>query len=105
MRELFKDMDQDGSGTVTLTEVIDFLEDPKMGAYFHALGIEIDDTERLFNLLDEDGTDEISIDEFINGCLHLRGNAKSIDLYHLMSELEKIQHSIERMSNSPHISI
>merc|ERR1719327_2291604 len=98
MRDLFNEMDTDGSGSVTSAEVVDCLDDPKMGGYFQLLGIEVDDTERLFRLLDEDGSNEVSIDEFINGCLHLRGTAKSIDLYQVMSQLKQIQHSIDRFS-------
>jgi len=43
----------------------------------------------LFHLLDVDDSDEVSEDEFVNGCLRLHGYAKSIDLATLMFEYKR----------------
>merc|ERR1712183_535826 len=52
MRAIFKEMDSDQSGTVSKTEISDFCDDDRVQYYFTALGLDVADTERLFELLD-----------------------------------------------------
>jgi len=91
MREFFIEMDQDGSGTVTLEEVKEYFDDLRVQSYFQALGIDPQDTERLFHLIDDDGSGEISVDEFLDGCLRLKGSARSIDVHALMYECKRLE--------------
>merc|ERR1712151_506040 len=44
----------------------------------------------LFNLLDEDDSNAVGIDEFVTGCMRLRGSAKSIDVNMLLLENGKL---------------
>merc|ERR1712125_274061 len=100
MRELFIEMDTDESGTVCLAEVKEFFKDERVQSYFHALGLDTHDAERLFSLLDEDGSGELSLDEFLDGCLRLKGPARSIDVYTLMYESRKLNnrfHNLEKV--------
>merc|ERR1712170_275838 len=50
LRALFAEMDQDQSGTITLLEIQEYLDDPRVTSYFAALGLDASDTERLFDL-------------------------------------------------------
>jgi len=85
MRKLFVQMDVDDSGTVTLEEIEQyFQEDPRIYSYMCALGIDIEDLGRLFSLLDAGDCGEISVDGFLNGCLRLKGQARSIDVHYLI---------------------
>merc|ERR1712032_27883 len=90
MRSLFAEMDTDGSGTVSKSEVKDFFNDERVRSYFIALGLETHDAERLFILLDEEECGEISVDMFLDGCLRLKGTARSIDVYALMQDCRKL---------------
>merc|ERR1712224_477788 len=49
-------------------------------------GLEIDTSEALsiFTLLDADGNDQVSLDEFIAGAMKLKGHARSVDVLTLM---------------------
>merc|ERR1712194_930483 len=49
-------------------------------AYFEALDLEVDDARAFFRLLDVDGSGHIDIDEFCDGCMKLKGEARSFDL-------------------------
>merc|ERR1712019_133160 len=69
MRGLFGEMDDDGSGFVTLAEIQEYFEDPRVQSYFQALGLDTHDSERLFKLIDNDGSGDVSVDEFLDGCL------------------------------------
>ena len=52
-----------------------------MKAFFESLEIGAVDAWTLFLSLDIDGDNLISIDEFMERCVQLRGPARSVDLY------------------------
>jgi len=79
-RSLFQIIDSDHNGRISLDELQQHLEDDQVQAYLSALEIEPKETWTLFALLDEDGSEEIDLEEFILGCLHLKGNARAVDL-------------------------
>ncbi|CAK0885387.1 unnamed protein product [Prorocentrum cordatum] len=83
MRKIFLEMDADSSGTVSKDEVNEFCNDDRVQYYLTALGLDVQDTEKLFDLLDEDNDGELELDEFLGGCLRLKGMARSIDVYSL----------------------
>jgi len=82
----FETIDADGSGCVTVSEIMDMLEDATLSAYFSVLGFETSDAKRLFKLLDVDGSGEVEISEFLDGCMKLKGNARSIDVHEVIHE-------------------
>jgi len=77
---IFREVDVDGSGSITLQEFRDAMEDDRMEAYLDALGIRIEDVDVLFHLLDRDGGGYIDVVEFLGGCLKMRGDAKGLDI-------------------------
>jgi len=99
MRDLFNDMDDDGSGTITLEEIKEYFVDPRVMSYFQALGLDPNDTERLFRLIDDDGSGDVSIEEFLHGCMRLKGGARSIDVHQLLLECRKIEHKFEKIES------
>jgi len=104
MRDLFMEMDEDGSGTVSLDEVNAYFEDPRVQSYFAALGLDYNDTEHLFSLLDCDDDGDVSVDEFLQGCLRLKGEARSIDVQHLLSEFKKFNKRMDIIFQSNGVS-
>jgi len=55
-----------------------------MKAYFNALKLDPSDTRLLFSLIENEDTGEVEIDDFVGGCLRMKGEAKSIDVQTLM---------------------
>ena len=53
---------------------------PEVREYFESLGLDIWDAWSFFKLLDLDAGGEVEIDEFLMGCLRLRGAARAIDV-------------------------
>jgi len=86
---VFQSSDDDDSGMISWEEFNKHLDNPKMSGYFKNLGIDLFDAPALFMLLDADGNGSIEADEFINGCLRLRGPARGIDLWTLMYTTRK----------------
>jgi hypothetical protein len=95
MKELFMSLDTDGSGGMSLEEIQECLSDARVESYFQALGLEPHDAEQLFFHLDRDLSGEVSLDEFLQGCLRLKGEARSIDVYSVMHDVRALTSRID----------
>lgn len=80
LREIFEGADEDGSGTLTLGEVQKAISKPEIYNKLKMIEFPVEDPKQIFMLLDYDNTCELSIDEFISGCIRMKGTAKSKDL-------------------------
>jgi len=100
LKRIFQDMDMDGSGFVTIQEMEEHLRIPIVQAYFSSLEIDPTDTWTLFSLLDADGTHEIDLEEFIIGCLRLKGHARSVDLVRLGYENKWVAKKLKSIDKS-----
>jgi len=105
MRSMFAEMDEDESGTISVDEITEFFEDDRMRFYFQVLGIDAADCGRLFKLLDEDGSGEVEIEEFLGGCLRLKGNARSIDVHGVMFQLNTVLNGVNALAEFHNISL
>merc|ERR1719440_1879304 len=70
----------DGSKVVNLDEFEHALGKPGMQNLLRAMGVEASDAWTLFKLLDADGGGTVDQQEFLEGCLNLKGPAKSIHI-------------------------
>merc|ERR1712150_110102 len=100
LRELFFEMDADDSGVMTLDHFIADLQDEQVSSYLNALKINTEDANQLFRLLDTDNSGEIFIDEFVEGCMKLKGEAKSMDLHVMMCDHRRMLCSFYEFVNS-----
>jgi len=87
---LFKIMDNDDSGSVTVAEFKNHLGDARIQAYFESMDMDTSNAWKLFNLLDSDSEGSVDIEEFVMGCLRLRGQASRIDYEMLCSQMRSI---------------
>eukprot|EP00928_Gymnodinium_smaydae_P010136 TRINITY_DN13805_c3_g1_i1.p1 TRINITY_DN13805_c3_g1~~TRINITY_DN13805_c3_g1_i1.p1 ORF type:complete len:581 (+),score=75.77 TRINITY_DN13805_c3_g1_i1:48-1790(+) len=84
VKQLFQDIDRDDSNSITLQEFEAHFSDEECVAFFASLDIETDMAWEIFRLLDVDEEGTIDIDEFVTGCLRLRGSAKALDVAQLL---------------------
>ncbi|CAE7233184.1 CACNA1H [Symbiodinium natans] len=80
VEDLFRNLQSDESGKVTLEDFQDHFNDVEVRAFFHGLDLEPSDAWVLFSLLDDDGSGDIDAEEFVEGLLRLKGPARAIDL-------------------------
>jgi len=80
LREIFEDADTDGSGYLTFDEVQKAIQQPEICNKLRMIDFPVDEPHQVFQLLDYDDSGELTIDEFITGCLRMKGTAKSKDL-------------------------
>eukprot|EP00929_Paragymnodinium_shiwhaense_P083117 TRINITY_DN44154_c0_g1_i1.p1 TRINITY_DN44154_c0_g1~~TRINITY_DN44154_c0_g1_i1.p1 ORF type:complete len:655 (+),score=100.32 TRINITY_DN44154_c0_g1_i1:75-2039(+) len=77
---IFKSIDRHGTGQLSLSDMKPFLDQEPARALFGALDLDIGDVQELFLVLDEDETHLVDIEEFVIGCLRMRGAAKAVDV-------------------------
>jgi len=90
LRKLFLELDTDRNGTISLEEFEDFAARDEVQAYFSVLELDVRKASQVFSLLDVDGSNQIEIDEFVVGCMRLKGLAKGVDMESLMLENKRL---------------
>merc|ERR1711948_104414 len=90
IKTFFQEADLDKSGTLSWEEFRSHLENQQVRAYFQTLDLDVSQAHVLFELLDADGSNQVTIDEFLDGCMRLKGQAKSIDLNMLLYMSKKV---------------
>jgi len=87
---IFVDADKDRSGYITLSEFKTLLNDNRTVLLLRRIGLETSQAIGIFRLLDSDGSGTLSCEEFLMGCMRIRGGAKAVDLATLMTEHNRI---------------
>lgn len=77
---------QNDKTKITWEDFAAHLKDPHLIHVLEAIDICEDTAHDLFELLDTEEEGAIDVDEFVNGCIALHGNAKAFDLAQLMHE-------------------
>eukprot|EP00931_Biecheleriopsis_adriatica_P115868 TRINITY_DN9161_c0_g1_i1.p1 TRINITY_DN9161_c0_g1~~TRINITY_DN9161_c0_g1_i1.p1 ORF type:complete len:576 (-),score=118.11 TRINITY_DN9161_c0_g1_i1:217-1944(-) len=80
LKTLFAGWDDSGDGRCSLEEFENHLQDETTQALLSSLEIESRDAVMLFELLDTDGSGEVDLNEFVTGCITLRGGAKAVHM-------------------------
>mmetsp|Transcript_123514 Transcript_123514/g.308651 ORF Transcript_123514/g.308651 Transcript_123514/m.308651 type:complete len:630 (+) Transcript_123514:45-1934(+) len=104
MRTIFREIDIDQSGSVEYLELKQRLADNNaLRDYFRALELNATDTLTLFELLDQDESGSLDIDEFCDGCMRLKGDARAFDINFMIQQSRKANKRVNRwMSESSH---
>lgn len=92
MQQVFNELDTNNSGALSLEEFERHIDDEKIVAYLSSLGLDVNQVRTLFVLLDVDQTGEVDIEEFVQGCLRLKGGAKSLDMAIIKYQVEWLVH-------------
>ena len=66
------------------------MERADIHALFSSMGMEVNEARELFDLLDHDMTGCITANQFIVGCIRVKGGAKGVDLMTLMKENKRM---------------
>eukprot|EP00403_Amphidinium_massartii_P048006 CAMPEP_0178466008 /NCGR_PEP_ID=MMETSP0689_2-20121128/51666_1 /TAXON_ID=160604 /ORGANISM="Amphidinium massartii, Strain CS-259" /LENGTH=811 /DNA_ID=CAMNT_0020092987 /DNA_START=134 /DNA_END=2566 /DNA_ORIENTATION=+ len=105
LHHVFVEMDINKSNSLTIDELEVAMEDERIMAIFHSLGLELEDARSTFDLLDVENNGYVDIEEFIAGFLHLRGDATARESARLHQKLaivvqvcKGVQQSIKEMT-------
>mmetsp|Transcript_727 Transcript_727/g.1287 ORF Transcript_727/g.1287 Transcript_727/m.1287 type:complete len:628 (+) Transcript_727:35-1918(+) len=88
-RHLFELIDVDGSGDVSFAELQANIEDPQLQAYLAHLNISPTSAWQIFRLLDDDDSGHVTIEEFVEGLLTMKGSASAIDALTIIQDQQR----------------
>lgn len=89
LETVFAGWDENGDGKCSFDEFSCHIEDATLQALLRSLDIEPRDAMMLFELCDEDNSGEVDLNEFVTGCITLRGGAKAVHM-EKVSNMNKI---------------
>jgi hypothetical protein len=93
---MFANLTEDNEDWITLNAFEKHMNERRMKAYFHSLDIKVSDAWTLFKLLDQDHAHAIDLDQFVEGCLQLKGPATAINIKTLETEFHWFAEHIDR---------
>eukprot|EP00929_Paragymnodinium_shiwhaense_P013371 TRINITY_DN121233_c0_g1_i1.p1 TRINITY_DN121233_c0_g1~~TRINITY_DN121233_c0_g1_i1.p1 ORF type:complete len:722 (-),score=184.56 TRINITY_DN121233_c0_g1_i1:255-2324(-) len=83
----FEYVDVDGSESISRSELEESFGLEHMQVFLKSMQLSESSALNLFDLLDEDGSDAITVDEFVRGCSRLKGPAKASDVCQLLLDM------------------
>jgi hypothetical protein len=86
LQDLFRRLDVDKSGFLTIKEFECLLRDDRVQGYFSSMELDTSDAWALFKLLVNEDTHVVYTEDFVEGCLRLKGNAKGMDMAKLLHD-------------------
>lgn len=92
-RLLFETFDANRSGKMSRKEFSQAVQSQEMKRVLAELDIAVTEADLLFDVLDTEGIGRINAEDFISGCVRLRGPAKALELAILS------RNSVEQMQN------
>jgi len=94
VNELYEEMDSDNSGEVTRSEFLKFMSDPRMATFASSLNIEPVEMNQFFDVLSGRGKNPVDLETFVDGCIRLRGPARSMDVVDLILRQSSLAHEV-----------
>ena len=88
IRALFSQFASQEHGGITYAMFQEKINTPAVREYFTTLGLDVWDAWSFFKLLDADAGGSVEIEEFLMGCLRLRGQATAIDVGKILQDQE-----------------
>eukprot|EP00927_Polykrikos_kofoidii_P085978 TRINITY_DN9495_c0_g1_i3.p1 TRINITY_DN9495_c0_g1~~TRINITY_DN9495_c0_g1_i3.p1 ORF type:complete len:670 (-),score=92.93 TRINITY_DN9495_c0_g1_i3:156-2096(-) len=77
---IFAHLDVDGSGEVTYEQFEKHMSHPHMMAFAESLEIDASDVKQFFDVISQNGESAVNMHNFVEGCIKLRGSARSMDV-------------------------
>lgn len=93
LQQLFHKLDESGDGEISWDEFSQMLVSPQLKFWMSELEFESHDLVGLFGLLD-DGDQCISIDEFMDGVVRLKGLARNVDVAQLLVLCRRLEEKL-----------
>jgi len=87
LTRLFEALDTSGDGMVSKEELLVVLGDPRVMAWFAAMGVDANDINELFTLM---GDGDLAPNDFIEGVKSIRGIAKTTDMFEVKRQLQRV---------------
>merc|ERR1712066_631790 len=91
-------LNMNDSDELTLDEFRDRMRNENVCAYMSAIGLELHDVEIFFHAV-AGGSLKIDVDQFVEGCMSMKGPATSLDIQKQLFETRQLRHHIEYLDS------
>ena len=91
---LFEEADVTGNGELTFADFLDITNDPRVRTWLQAMELDVQDTEKMFQLVDVSGDGSISAEELVTGVGRLKGPARAVDLAALIKDTVRLRKDV-----------
>lgn len=89
-------------GIITRDDLEEFMSDERVKAQFAILGIDTGDSGMMYSMLDTGESNQLSVEDFVRGCMKLRGPAQRTDVLFIFSELMNEFQNLQDMVRNAH---
>ena len=102
LRTLVNLLDTDGSGSISFDEFVECMHDERMVSYMASVGLEVHDVELFFKIVANANSkdDHVGVDDFVDGCMSMKGSASGLDMRKSLYETSRLQSSIHAMEKT-----
>ena len=94
---LQREVVRSGNGTLSFMDFERLFEDDHVRSFFQAVDVEAKDAWTFFKLMDVSGDGELDADRFVEGCMRLKGTARSMDVSLVLQEQRRLRKKILSM--------
>lgn len=91
LRTVFEEADVDGSGTMDKREFCDICNTTSVRRALQRMGVPLDQSETLFDIIDSGNTGEVNFPSFIEGVKNVRGVPTNLDMKTMMVAVRNIR--------------
>jgi len=100
IRSFFRQADTNSSGDISIDEFVELVKEPRALALFDHLDLDATDPHGLFDLLDSSRSGVLQEDDFVFGCLRLRGGAKKSSVANVQVKLDMLSRSLQEIKDA-----
>jgi len=100
LAELFREGDKNNDGHFSKDELAEHCRNPRFCAYLATHALDSSDAEVLFEILDQDRSGAVDVEEFVLGAMKLKGPARCLDMLKVLSNFKALQLQVEKLTDN-----
>merc|ERR1719215_1716296 len=82
---------------ISSDEFVTGMENVEMQAFCSSLGLDSSDAIALFQMLSGNATKHVAMEDFVVGCILLKGEARAFDIYRMREQQAELVKSLRRL--------
>jgi len=98
-KEVIRQVDSDNNGTISYQELMDGYDHPSVRHTLEMIGVNKEDLQIMFRLMDEDGSGDLDYDEFIDTFLKAQGQDLRIYLMMTKLQMDSVAKTVKRLQS------
>jgi len=104
LRKLVEEVDVDKSGSISFDELDSRMQQPEIRKFFELQGLKVRDVKIFFKTLVHMSPGcELTIDDFVEGCIKVKGQASSLDMQAMKLQLGRMHNILEFVVEQLHM--